>query len=177
MRGLLSKLRDALKWRGKPDGVKEVEAKPSVSLIIKPRDTRTVDVSPVSGIPRTLTTHEGKASLKRTVQIIIPPKSAMQSGINNACHIELTFDRNQEKWENPLMGWTSSRDAMQALSMRFEGVEQARRFAERQGWEIEVIGDNEQVEMEKRRKAATRPKAYADNFKYSKEKLKTIPTK
>jgi NADH dehydrogenase (ubiquinone) Fe-S protein 4 len=163
--------------QGKLKSLTPSEGGKSPSLIIKPGDTKTVDVSAVSGVPRTLTTHETKPSLKRTVQIVIPPKSAMQSGVNNACHIELTFDRNQEKWENPLMGWTSSRDTMQAVSIRFGRVEEARRFAERQGWDVEIVGVDEVVEGARRRETATRPKSYADNFKYSKGKLKTIPTK
>ena len=185
MKALLNRLKNALNWKGRSDAIKQVKGQPSVpvntkkspSLIIKPKDTNTVDVSAVSGIPKTLTTHESKSSLKRTVQILLPPKSAMQSGLNNACHIELTFDRNQPKWENPLIGWTSSRDAMQALNMRFGKVEEARRFAEKQGWDIELIGDKESVEMEKRRVAALRPKSYSENFKHSTGKLKVIPTK
>ena len=184
--GLLNKLKNVLSWRKKPDAVRQ--GKPhqlmptttttkSQSLIRKPRDTQAVDVSAVSGIPKSLTTHESKSSLKRTVQILLPPKSAMQSGINNACHVELTFDRNQPKWENPLMGWISSRDAMQALKIKFGTVEEATRFAERQGWDVELLGDKETVEMERRRRAAIRPKSYADNFRHSEGKLKTIPTK
>ena len=182
---LLNKLKNALNWRKKPDSIKQAKSqqltptniKKSQSLIIKPKDTKTVDVSAVSGIPKSLTTHESKSSLKRTVQILLPPKSAMQSGINNACHIELTFDRNQPKWENPLIGWTSSRDAMQALSIRFGKVDEAQRFAEKQGWDVELVGDKESVEMEKRRKAVLKAKSYSENFKHSAGKLKVIPTK
>lgn len=43
---------------------------------------------------------------KRLARIYMPARNAMQSGSNNTQHWKLCFD-NQERWENPLMGWTS----------------------------------------------------------------------
>lgn len=43
----------------------------------------------------------------RTVRIYQPPKNAMQSGSNNINFWQISFD-TRERWENPLMGWTSS---------------------------------------------------------------------
>lgn len=58
------------------------------------------DLSPISGVP---TEH----IVSRRVRIYIPPKNAMQSGTNNIQNWEMQMD-NRERWENPLMGWTSS---------------------------------------------------------------------
>lgn len=42
----------------------------------------------------------------RTVRIYEPAKNAMQSGTNNIGYWQMDFD-TRERWENPLMGWTS----------------------------------------------------------------------
>lgn len=59
-----------------------------------------VDLSPVTGVP--------EEHIKgRLVRIYEPPKNAMQSGTDNIGHWELDFD-TRERWENPLMGWSST---------------------------------------------------------------------
>lgn len=58
------------------------------------------DVGSCSGVPET--------HIKtRRVRIYCPAKSAMQSGTNNINYWQLDFD-TRERWENPLMGWTST---------------------------------------------------------------------
>jgi len=42
------------------------------------------------------------------------------------------------KWENPLMGWASSADYMQGTRLTFTSMEDAVRFAEKQGWDYYV---------------------------------------
>jgi NADH dehydrogenase (ubiquinone) Fe-S protein 4 len=42
------------------------------------------------------------------------------------------------RWENPLMGWASSADYMQGTRMSFNTMEDAIRFAEKQGWDYYV---------------------------------------
>ena len=43
----------------------------------------------------------------RRVRIYQPAKNAMQSGTNNINFWQMEFD-TRERWENPLMGWTST---------------------------------------------------------------------
>ena len=57
-----------------------------------------VVVSSLSGVP--------EEQLKRVARISMPSRNVMQSGTDNINHWQLEFD-TQERWENPLMGWTS----------------------------------------------------------------------
>jgi len=57
------------------------------------------DVGYVSGVPE-------EHIKTRKVRIYQPAKSAMQSGTNNVQFWRMEFD-TRERWENPLMGWTS----------------------------------------------------------------------
>ncbi|ORX89765.1 hypothetical protein K493DRAFT_232488 [Basidiobolus meristosporus CBS 931.73] len=107
---------------------------------------------------------------ERTVRIYMPAKTAMQSGLQQTRSWKLDFElvNTGSQWENPLMGWSSSADPVQALRMRFPNKEDAIRFAEKQGW-------NYVVEEPKTRKF--NKKVYADNFKFSPNKLRMIKTK
>ena len=44
----------------------------------------------------------------------------------------------QERWSNPLMGWTSTADPVSNLSVSFSNPEQAIRFCKKRGWKYEV---------------------------------------
>lgn len=105
---------------------------------------------------------------RRRVYIYQPSLSTTQSGALHADEWRIDFDNTQARWENPLMGWTSSRDPVQGVALKFETQEQAVRFAERQGWECS-IRSGQQDDWKR--------KSYADNFLYSAEKLKLIRTK
>lgn len=54
----------------------------------------------VSGVPE-------EHIKNRTVRIYQPAKNAMQSGTNNTNFWNIEFD-TRERWENPLIGWTST---------------------------------------------------------------------
>ena len=57
------------------------------------------DVSMLSGVP--------EEQLKsRRIRIYTPAKNAMQSGTHRTHKWRIEFD-TRERWENPLMGWTS----------------------------------------------------------------------
>lgn len=58
------------------------------------------DISMLSGVPE-------EHIKNRRVRIYIPPKNVMQSGTNNISGWQIEFD-TRERWENPLMGWTST---------------------------------------------------------------------
>src|SRR5262245_5378454 len=74
----------------------------------------------ISGAPLNL--------VKRTVRIFRPSRTAMQSGSMQTRKWRLEFDI-QQKWENPLMGWTTSADAVQGMDLSFDTAEEALRFA------------------------------------------------
>jgi hypothetical protein len=64
---------------------------------------------------------------------------AMTSGNAASGHWAIRWDK-RTSWANPLMGWVSSSDTHQALTMhnKFESVDAAVAFAERNGWRYEV---------------------------------------
>jgi NADH dehydrogenase (ubiquinone) Fe-S protein 4 len=97
-------------------------------------------------------------------------KPATQSGNWKGSHWRMDWDilPKGHRWENPLMGWQSSGDVMQGTHIKFHSKEDAIQFAEKQGYEYFVQEPNS-------RKFA--PKAYANNFLYSPNKLKHIRTK
>ena len=110
--------------------------------------------------------YSGMTSPQRQARIYKPAKSAMQSGTAKEMWM-LDFDP-LEKWENPMIGYVSSADSVQALRMKFHTREQAVGFAENQGWHYVV--QDEPVEK-------SPFKSYSNNFKYSAGKLRFIQTK
>jgi NADH dehydrogenase (ubiquinone) Fe-S protein 4 len=99
-----------------------------------------------------------------------PAKTATQSGNWHSHQWRMDWDvlNKGHRWENPLMGWQSSADAMQGTHLNFQSKEDAIRFASKQGYEYFVQEPNE-------RKFA--PKAYATQFEHSAKKLKQVRTK
>ncbi|KAK3353676.1 ETC complex I subunit conserved region-domain-containing protein [Lasiosphaeria hispida] len=106
----------------------------------------------------------------RTVRIYQPAKPATQSGHHSGSRWRMDWDilPKGHRWENPLMGWQSSGDFMQGSHIYFKSKEDAVAFAEKQGYEYSVQEPNER---------AFAPKAYANNFLYTANKLKHIRTK
>lgn len=124
-----------------------------------------MDISLTTGAPSSLRT-------ARRVYIFQPSKSAMTSGrshINAKKSWNLEFDHAQERWENPLMGWISTRDTMNQLGLKFASAEDAIAFAQKNGWQFEVREHSEE--------SAWKSKSYSSNFKYSPGPLAYIPTK
>ena len=66
------------------------------------------------------------------------------------------------------MGWQSSADYLQGTQLSFQTKDDAIHFAEKQGYEYFVQEPNER---------RIQPKAYANNFLYTPNKLKHIRTK
>ncbi|KAJ3300085.1 hypothetical protein HK104_004807 [Borealophlyctis nickersoniae] len=143
---------DSLTPPTKIDGSLEVAKDPTGDKIIYEADV-------ISGVPPEIS--------RRSVRIFKPSKTAMQSGTAGSKEWKIDFDV-QERWENKLMGWASSADAMQGVNIRFKTKEDAILFAERQGYDY-------WVEEPKREKE--RIKTYADNFKYVPGKLRLVKTK
>lgn len=58
------------------------------------------DLTAISGVPE-------EHVKSRRVRICLPSKNSMQSGTNNLDYWKIEFDA-RERWENPLMGWSST---------------------------------------------------------------------
>ncbi|MDA9930570.1 ETC complex I subunit [Alphaproteobacteria bacterium] len=95
-------------------------------------------------------------------RIYKPCKTAMQSGRNasvtrgNAWVLE--YPRSAVVRPDPLMGWQSSADTSRQVKVRFPDKQSAIAYAEAHGIEYYVTEP-------KQRKV--KPKAYADNFAYT----------
>merc|ERR1712136_574384 len=111
-----------------------------------------MDVTLSSGVP--------EEHIKgRYVRIYQPSKSSSQAGSQITKRWKIEFD-TRERWENNLMGWTSSGDPLSNMIVDFSSKEEAIRFVEKNGWdywveEAKIIGK-------------IRPKSYAENFTWSK---------
>ncbi|XP_012846659.1 PREDICTED: NADH dehydrogenase [ubiquinone] iron-sulfur protein 4, mitochondrial-like isoform X2 [Erythranthe guttata] len=104
-------------------------------------EIKPVEIGIVSGIPQ--------EHLRRRVLIYSPARTATQQGSGKVGRWKINFLSTQ-KWENPLMGWTSTGDPYANVGdagLSFDSEEAAKAFAERHGWEYTV-------------------KSYADNFKW-----------
>jgi len=92
------------------------------------------------------------------VRIYQPPKTAMQSGRANTDSWVLEFEPESARQIDPLMGWTSSADTKTQLRLRFPTREEAEAYARKHGY---------MYVTEEPRERNIKPKAYADNFGYS----------
>jgi hypothetical protein len=92
-----------------------------------------------------------------TARIFKPAKNAMQSGTAKTREWQLDYEPEQPRSIEPLMGWTSSGDMKQQLTLRFDTREDAVAYCEREGIAYQVIEPEARV----RRQAA-----YADNFAF-----------
>lgn len=62
----------------------------------------------------------------------MPAKNSMQSGTFKTQVWRIEFD-NRERWENPLMGWSSTGDPLSNTLTDFTDVEDAIAFVEKNG--------------------------------------------
>jgi len=90
-------------------------------------------------------------------RIFQPARTAMQSGTAKTNHWVLEFEPDQPRETEPLMGWTSSGDMKQQITLRFDTKEEAIEYAKRNGIAYRVFEP---------RRRSLKKKAYADNFKY-----------
>jgi hypothetical protein len=91
------------------------------------------------------------------VRIYKPAKTAMQSGTANTKEWVIEAEPSRKELD-PLMGWTSSRDTLNQVVLRFDTRDEAIAYAKRQGW---------MYTLDEPRERAIRPRAYADNFAYN----------
>ncbi|XP_015592587.1 NADH dehydrogenase [ubiquinone] iron-sulfur protein 4, mitochondrial [Cephus cinctus] len=94
----------------------------------------------------------------RRVRIYQPPKNAMQSGTNNIHNWQIDYD-TRERWENPLMGWTSSGDPLSNLKVEFATKEEAIAHCIKMQYEYEIQKPN---------RSQPKPRSYGENFSWNK---------
>jgi hypothetical protein len=92
-----------------------------------------------------------------TARIFKPAKNAMQSGRAKTKEWQLDYEPEQPRSIEPLMGWTSSSDMKQQLSLRFHTKEDAIAYCERKGIAYQLIEPRDSLH---------RQIAYADNFAF-----------
>jgi hypothetical protein len=95
-----------------------------------------------------------------TARIFKPAKNAMQSGTAKTREWQLDYEPEQPRVIEPLMGWTSSGDMKQQLTLRFDTQEEAVAYCEREGIPYQVIEPKQR---------AHRQVAYADNFAFRRD--------
>jgi ETC complex I subunit conserved region len=91
-----------------------------------------------------------------TARIYKPARSAMQSGKGKADYWLLDFEP-AAKSADPLMGWTSSNDTQQQVTIRFDTKDEAIAYAQREGipYIVSIVPP-----------ARTSKKSYSDNFRW-----------
>jgi len=91
-------------------------------------------------------------------RIYRPAKTAMQSGrAGPASKWVLDYETATPRDPDPLMGWSSARDTLNEVRLRFETLDEAVAFAQKHGLDYTII--EPQVRSPK-------VKSYADNFRY-----------
>jgi hypothetical protein len=92
-------------------------------------------------------------------RIYQPPKSAMQSGRANTDWV-LTYESELPERADPLMGWIGGGDTQAQVRLTFPSKEDAIAYADRN-----AIAYDLELPRERR----VRPRAYADNFSYTRD--------
>ena len=92
-----------------------------------------------------------------TARIFKPAKNAMQSGRSKTKEWQLDYEPEQPRAVEPLMGWTSSGDMKQQITLHFHTKDEAVAYCERKGIAYQVIEPKESLH---------RQVAYADNFSF-----------
>ncbi|XP_056312966.1 NADH dehydrogenase [ubiquinone] iron-sulfur protein 4, mitochondrial [Danio aesculapii] len=108
-----------------------------------------LDISTLTGVPE-------EHIKTRKVRIFVPARNAMQSGVKNTHKWKIDFD-TRERWENPLMGWSSTADPLSNMVLTFSTKEDAITFAEKNGWSYDIT---------EKRVPKPRVKSYGANFSW-----------
>ncbi|MBV8616142.1 MAG: ETC complex I subunit [Acetobacteraceae bacterium] len=97
-------------------------------------------------------------------RIYQPPKTATQSGRAGTNTWILEFEPSAPQRPDPLMGWIGSTDTLPQVRLSFATRDEAVGYADQHGIAYEV-----ELPHERR----VRPKAYAENFAYTRRELWT----
>lgn len=111
----------------------------------KPRsltDYATGDYDPLPENPAELAALSGMPAEHQNRTVIIRNRysSSFSSGDSYAHQWQISWKPDQ-KWSNPLTGWTSGADPLGYLTLYFDSREEAIQHAERNGWKYEVTGE------------------------------------
>ncbi len=90
-------------------------------------------------------------------RIYRPTKSAMQSGRAKSRKWLLEYEPASRRDPDPLMGWSSARDTLNQVQLRFDTLDEAVAFARRNGFDYTLIEPQART---------LKAKSYADNFRY-----------
>ncbi|KAF4524979.1 hypothetical protein B566_EDAN011907 [Ephemera danica] len=110
-----------------------------------------MNISTLSGVPE-------EHIKNRRVRIYVPAKNAMQSGTDNVQAWQMEFE-TRERWENPLMGWSSTGDPLSNMKLQFRDKEEAIEFCEKNGWQWYV---------QERNTKTPKARSYGQNFSWNK---------
>ena len=77
----------------------------------------------------------------KKAKIYIPTKTAMQSGYGKQKKWVLEFEKKDSQI-NPLMGWESSTDTLNSISLKFSSKEKAIEYAKNNGISFEISEPN-----------------------------------
>ena len=91
-------------------------------------------------------------------RIYRPAKTAMQSGRAKTQDWVLEFEPTAAKRNDPLMGWAGSTDTKGQVSLRFRTQDEAIAYCKRDGLDYTVTAPHS---------STPKPKAYADNFAFT----------
>jgi hypothetical protein len=87
------------------------------------------EIASLTGMPKE---HQG-----RTVIIAPRPLKTLSSGDAQGYQWQLTWKHSQ-RWNNPLMGWSSTADPQAQVKLNFDSEEDAVAYAKRNGWKFET---------------------------------------
>jgi hypothetical protein len=107
-------------------------------------------------IPRARCGIAAAEELHMAARIFQRSKNAMQSGRARAGQWVLEFESTRPKRPDPLMGWSGGADTQAQVSIAFDSLEDAQRYAERSGIDYHLVPPAE---------PKLRLQAYADKFK------------
>jgi hypothetical protein len=93
-------------------------------------------------------------------RIYRPSRNAMQSGKARTKQWLLEYEPERPRGIDPLMGWTSSDDMRQQVSIEFDSKEEAIAYCEKNAIPFQVF----EPHLPK-----PRPKSYADNFRFDRK--------
>ena len=96
--------------------------------------------------------------MAQRVRIFQPPRSATQSGNAGTAQWVMEYVSDTANGPDPLMGWSGGSDTQSQVRLRFDTRDEAIAFAAGNGltYELEITHDRR-----------IKPKAYADNFKFT----------
>jgi len=114
-------------------------------------------MSQQSGVGRRDSRASSRFCVPMVARIFKPARNAMQQGKASLKEWQLDYEPEQPRVIEPLMGWTSSGDMKQQVTLRFETRDDAIAYCEREGIPYQVLEPKDPV----RRKVA-----YSDNFAF-----------